>query len=109
MLAEWEKTYKEFHPKAMCLHTVARGRGCIKRECLYKSELIHGADHTSFWKHKEKGHVVAVTQPYDLNNDDLRELVKACDALELRVHIDGNSWWMHGHTSCVTIQAGSTI
>ncbi len=67
----------------------------------WNAQLPSFSDHTSLWLKDGKPHVW-VTQPYDLNNEDIREL--AGMAREYEITISGASWHFPGWTVMVALE-----
>jgi hypothetical protein len=65
------------------------------------SDKLPGDDHIELRVGKSLSYI---SQPYQLNLNQLREIVEICNANKLDVSIDARSWYFPGSTICVTYQ-----
>lgn len=79
--------------------------GC--RGELHGSCQIPHADHTDVWiKHRKA--VLITTQPYNLEIEDLRDIIKYCDKWGLGFLVSGTSWHYPGWTKLLVFWAAGT-
>ena len=70
-------------------------------------EIMHGMlkgldlDHTTYWKDKKTGKRVIITEPYQINTDDLLRIADIVRKENLQVMITADSAYFPGVTVCV--------
>jgi hypothetical protein len=63
---------------------------------------LPGDDHVEY--REREGKRARISQPYQLDWDNLRALVHHCEATGLKVSIHGMSWWFPGWTIAVVVE-----
>jgi len=66
---------------------------------------LPGSDHTDLWKTPE-GNIIYVTQPYGIDWENLRALVKMGEEMGLAISIGAESTWFPGRTIIIKARGG---
>jgi hypothetical protein len=108
----WSNLFKKSTGYHVCLSRLLGKRcevhgGVAPWEDWRKQEtpcILPGSDHNSMWRRKSTGQLVYVTQPYELNFDQLCGIVDMCREYQLRASISPRlSWHFPGSTLLVTV------
>jgi len=105
-LSRFLETYKgiKWSSRFPCANALTKN--ACRRE-LHGSCQIPHADHTDVWiKHRKA--VLITTQPYNVEIDDLRDIIKYCDEWGLEFLISATSWHYPGWTKLLVFWAKGT-